>query len=199
MLAILLYFVLQLAVSLPIVQPIEEVHKVGVVYICIQCLSWHYKLLRIFKIFVQEVEKKVASAHIVRGVHCYLAKEIAYVGVFYNKGSKSVPEVVQGKETFAFDVGALVVWLYEGSAKFYGVGEIVSLEGLREGEELVGGHLLRLQSAAAVDISVSANYLLILGVPYNKLAVGLKRVHVILVYINRFACASAAHPEGYLP
>ena len=46
------------------------------------------------------------------------------------------------------------------------------------------------------DEPVSAYYLAVVGIPYDKLFLGVIRIEVILVEIKRFARAAAGVPEG---
>ena len=159
------------------------------------------EVIGVGEVFIQEIENHVACHAVIAGVHGELAEEVAHRRLDDNNGAKSVPEIVERKDSFPAAQCTLVLHSDETTAQFNGPGSVVAHEAFGEAEHVargkdglsVGGYLPIL----AQDVTVSANYFFCLRVPHEDLLVAVF-ASVEFIQVETFACAAACCTECYL-
>ena len=153
------------------------------------------------KMFPQEVQNHVAPLADVIGIHGHLPEEIFHVGHDDRQRAKSVPQVVEGKQSLAVGTCRLVLHGDKRASQLYGGRHILFQELFREVEHVRRGKhgrpFLVVAHVSAQDVPVAAQDFLRLGIPHNQL---LARVghQVKLVDVHRLARSPACGAESNL-
>lgn len=77
-----------------------------------------HKLVGVGEIEVEEIQQQVSAVNGIAGIHRHLAKEILYLRMDDGECSKSVPQVVKGKDAFGSHPARLVLGSYKGTSQF---------------------------------------------------------------------------------
>ena len=179
----------------------EQRRKLLLRRLYLQRMEWQDEVVLVVEVLLEEVENHVAAAAYVRRVHSHLAEEILHVRLDDGECAETVPQVVEREEALRSASCALVFERHERAAQLDGVGHIVVDELVGEVEHVACGEL-RLAvfvklPVGAEQVSVSADYLLRLGVPHDELLIAVS-AGVELVDVHRLAGAAARFAECYL-
>ena len=162
-------------------------------------LDGAHQLVGVGEVFVQECQEQIATFGGIVGIHCHLAEEVFHLGVYHSESSKTVPEVVEGKNCFCTHLGRLVFKTDERATKLYGHREHIAQEVLREVKHVGGGnlrHAIGIEGNVVPKYeAVTADNLLLGRIPHYKLATG-HRHHVKFVDVTFLACATTGSTEG---
>lgn len=129
----------------------EECFQFRFVRACLNGCVGRDKFFVVREVFVQEEENHVPGFWVERGIHGHFAEEIFQVRHEHRERTESVPEIVEGKESFAHGACALIFQGDEGAPQFHGLREIVLDEFFREVEH-VGGSQFRLPVVSKLNL-----------------------------------------------